>query len=212
MCHLSLPIGFVPKDTAISPSGSLMATLDSNKITVIRWKFRSRSPEPALAHHQLPGTNHHIRQIIFLDENTICALGNDKNCHSVLFSLSLEDGGFKDIIFDTEVSLICALPGEQAVVCHERGGNIFIRRLQSGEDLNLYTLPTFCSTIVSVCYNEDVRYGSPQLTTADHNDGEDSSIFAVRIGTSLLQRASGCHLLQLYLSYEVLLDLYDHPT
>lgn len=167
MCHLSLPIGFVPKDTAISPNGSVVAVLDSEKITVIRWNFRSRSPAPAVEHHKLPRGSHHIRQIIFLDDENICALGNDKNCYSVLSKLSLEDGSFEDALIQTEISLICALLGEQSVVCHQRSGDIFVRQFSSGEDLNVCTVPTFCSTIVSVRHHEDVCNISPQLRIMD---------------------------------------------
>lgn len=156
MCHLSLPLGFVPKDTAISPNGSLVAALDCEKIAVIRWKFRSRSPEPVTEHHQLPGENYHIRQIVFSDENTIFALGNDKDSHSIVLALSLHDGSIKKALYDTEVSLICALVGDQSVVCQKRTGNVFIHRLSTDEDSDVCTLPLFCSTMVGVRHEEDV--------------------------------------------------------
>lgn len=156
MCYLSLPLGFVPRDTAISNSGSVIAALDFDKVAIIRWKFKSRSSEPVIEHHQLPINRHHARQVVFVDDDTLCALVNNNDRQSTILTLSLAKGDMTDATLDAEVSLISPLFGENSIICHERGGNIFIRNLRTLEDTNVCSLPTFCSTIVGVRHDDDV--------------------------------------------------------
>lgn len=148
MCLLSVPVSIVPRDTCVSENGRLIAALGDTEIIITEWDFKMVSKPVTSKHYGLHDTATYNRQIIFVDESTVCVLGDASNALSTLSVLTVNTGTVTHVIKAPGlVAVIAPIPGQRRVICQSHDGSIFTLDIDL-ETIDLrFKLPGFCPAI-----------------------------------------------------------------
>lgn len=144
-----------PVDVAISPNGTRIAALYNGGIDLVNWAFKPIQ-DPKVVHNFAeviaPDT---FRQACFLDEDTICLLGEDFEGNSVLRGLTIGASGNleNDEVYPLRPSSIYRIQaaGELGgVLCQEESGNVFRYSFADKIEYPVCKLPMACPWMETV--------------------------------------------------------------
>jgi elongator complex protein 1 len=161
MSFCDVKLESTPVDVAISPSGTRIAVLQHDGVDLVSWAFRPlKTPE---VKHKIAqaSTGESFRQIRFVDEETMCLLGEDKSCSSVLRRLSLDSS--QNVKDDEKYPLravgltLQAAKGTGDVFYEQDGGSVVRYSFKENDQHPSCTFPAACPWMESAVFAEQVN-------------------------------------------------------
>ncbi|KAI5794642.1 IKI3 family-domain-containing protein [Pyronema domesticum] len=163
LCEASLQQ--TPVDIAVSPSGKRIVALQHTGIDLVSWSYKPIS-EPVvsskIATTDGPET---YRQACFLDDNTLCLLGDNESGQSVLRCLALDEAGqverddfypYEHIQLDLPCSTLKSTGTAGSVLLQEQCGNVVLYNLEGKTHSPVCKLPGSCPWMESVTLDEQI--------------------------------------------------------
>ena len=156
-----------PVDVAISPSGTRIAVLQPTGVARVDWGFKpAKDPEVTRNVFRFPSSES-FRQVCFLDEETICLLGEDADDASILRRVTLSNPvdaeGANTFIIGLSACTFKAAGELGGVLCQDQTGIVTRYNFEDRTDYPVCMLPAKCPWMEAVTLEGQVslRYKCP---------------------------------------------------
>jgi len=148
MSYCEAKLDSTPVDVAISPSGTRITVLQHSSVDLIDWDFKSaKDPEVTRSVFKFPSSGS-FRQVCFLDEETICLLGESAGNANVLRRVMLSDqvdvNDSHVLTIDTSVCTFRAAGELGGVLCQDQTGVVARYDFEERADHPVCALPAKC--------------------------------------------------------------------